>query len=105
MYLCDVNDIAEEAAKGFKVAEDQQIIVVKKDGLISVFENSCQQLGIPLEMMPDQFLDIERNFIQCSTHGALFEIDNGFCVAGPCAGASLKQYDVELKNNEIHIKL
>jgi nitrite reductase/ring-hydroxylating ferredoxin subunit len=28
--------------------------------------------------------------IQCATHGALFLIESGECVAGPCAGQSLQ---------------
>jgi nitrite reductase/ring-hydroxylating ferredoxin subunit len=105
MILCAVDDIGEEVSKGFKIEPDLQLFVVKKDGVISVFENSCPHLGIPLEMLPDQFFDIEKSFIQCSTHGALFEIENGLCVAGPCAGASLKQYQFETINGEIHIEL
>jgi len=27
--------------------------------------------------------------IQCSVHGAIFEKDTGYCVAGPCYGRSL----------------
>ena len=38
---------------------------------------------------PDQFLDPSNSLIQCATHGALFLIENGECVAGPCAGQSL----------------
>ncbi|MEE8263379.1 MAG: Rieske (2Fe-2S) protein, partial [Gammaproteobacteria bacterium] len=41
--------------------------------------------------VPDQFLDETGNLLQCATHGALFRIEDGFCVAGPCTGASLTQ--------------
>lgn len=105
MILCHEAEIAEEQAKGFVINPDTQIFVVKKDGQLSVFENRCPHLGIPLEMMPDQFLDRDKSFIQCSTHGALFQIDNGFCVAGPCSGASLKQFRFELIDGNIHIQL
>jgi len=29
------------------------------------------------------------SLIQCATHGALFLIESGECIAGPCAGQSL----------------
>lgn len=105
MILCREVDVEEEQAKGFTINPETQIFVVKKDGVLTVFENRCPHLGIPLEMMPDQFLDRDKSFIQCSTHGALFQIDNGFCVAGPCSGASLRQYAFEVIEGEIHIQV
>jgi nitrite reductase/ring-hydroxylating ferredoxin subunit len=105
MILCSEAEIGEEQAKGFTINPDLQIFVVRKDGLISVFENRCPHLGIPLEMMPNQFLDRDKSFIQCSTHGALFQIDNGFCVAGPCSGASLRQFTFVLRDGNIHIQI
>ncbi|MNT92136.1 hypothetical protein D3C72_2333610 [compost metagenome] len=42
-----------------------------------------------MEWLPDQFLDSSGSLIQCATHGALFLIESGECVAGPCAGESL----------------
>jgi len=105
MILCSIHDIAEEQAKGFILPNTEQVFAVKKDGRISMYENRCPHLGIPLEMMPDQFLDLEKNFIQCSTHGALFNIDNGFCVAGPCKGASLQKQAFEVIDGLIHVQV
>jgi len=42
-----------------------------------------------LGWQPDRFLDDSASLIQCATHGALFLIENGECIAGPCAGQSL----------------
>lgn len=104
MILCRVDEIAEDQCKGFVLAEYEQIFLVKKDGQLFMYENRCPHLGIPLEMMPDQFLDFEKSFIQCSTHGALFNIDNGFCIAGPCKGASLQKKAFEIIDEEVCIK-
>ncbi len=103
MILCSLADIEEGASKGFDLGEDRKMFAVKKDGEVSLFENRCPHLGIPLEMMPDQFLDIDKQFIQCSTHGALFQFKDGLCVAGPCNGASLKAIEFEIVDQEIHI--
>ena len=43
----------------------------------------------PLEWLPDQFLDSSAQYIQCSVHGAMFRIEDGWCVRGPCAGDAL----------------
>jgi len=104
MMLCHIDDIEEEAAKGFHISAERQVFAIKKEGQISLFENRCPHLGIPLEMLPDQFLDSEKCYIQCSTHGALFEIDSGLCVAGPCHGASLTHVPFVISDGEIHLK-
>ena len=33
----------------------------------------------------------DNTLIQCSKHGALFRMEDGFCVEGPCEGESLKK--------------
>ncbi|WP_135081564.1 Rieske 2Fe-2S domain-containing protein [Terasakiella sp. SH-1] len=104
--LCGYNDIDEEDSKEFFLKkEDQQIsiIAVKKDGVISVFVNNCPHLGVPLNLEPDRFLDMEKNFILCSTHGALFKIDDGECVHGPCQGQNLPRVASEIRGEEVFI--
>jgi nitrite reductase/ring-hydroxylating ferredoxin subunit len=54
-----------------------------------------------LEWQPNQFLDYEKQFIQCATHGALFGIDDGICIAGPCPGEQLEALPVEVRDGEV----
>lgn len=86
--VCHRDSIAEQESKGFKI-NGYSLFVVKMDGQIHVYENSCPHLGINLEYQEDQFLDVEKRFIQCANHMALFEIENGNCISGPCTGQSL----------------
>jgi nitrite reductase/ring-hydroxylating ferredoxin subunit len=86
--LCAPNELAEGQSRGF-VIEDEKLFAVRKDGQVFVYRNRCPHKGISLEWLPDQFLDTSASLIQCATHGALFLIDSGECVAGPCAGQSL----------------
>lgn len=86
--LCASEDIAEGAAKGF-VAGRTLLLVVRKAGALHAYVNSCPHIGTPLDFSPDRFLSFDAQYILCSTHGALFEIDSGECVSGPCAGDSL----------------
>lgn len=87
--LCAASDIAEGQSKGLEI-QGQRLLVIRKDGIVHVYENRCPHRGIPLEWVPDQFLDTSGSLIQCATHGALFLIDSGECVAGPCAGQFLR---------------
>lgn len=87
--LCTTREIPEGHSKGFEI-DGLRLFAVRKDGLVHVYENRCPHRQIPLEWLPDQFLDISGSLIQCATHGALFLIDTGECVAGPCAGQFLR---------------
>ena len=98
--LCHIDDITEEGAKGFDLGS-RKLFAVRKQGQIYLYENRCPHKGVPLEWMPDTFLDFDKQFIQCATHGALFTIDQGLCIAGPCNGASLKPVAFDLIAGEI----
>lgn len=102
--LCHINDLAEDSSKQFDFP-DTNIFAVKKDGQLYVYKNICPHLGVELNWQEDQFLDMDGSLIQCATHGALFLIDNGECVAGPCLGESLSPIEFEIIDNVIHAKL
>lgn len=102
--LCDLDAIQEDQSKGFEL-KGMSLLAVRKDGQVYVYQNQCPHLSIPLEYMPDQFLCSENYFIQCSTHGALFEIDSGNCVSGPCVGDKLTPIESVVENNQIMVRL
>ena len=91
--LCAANEVTEGQSRGFDL-NDQRLLAVRKDGALYVYENRCPHRGIALDWLPDQFLDSSGSLIQCATHGALFLIDNGECVAGPCAGQALRALSI-----------
>ena len=42
------------------------------------------------------FLAPDAPLIQCSSHGALFEMETGLCLAGPCPGARLRPIELRI---------
>ncbi|MGO4004535.1 Rieske (2Fe-2S) protein [Pseudomonas fluorescens] len=87
-FLCSSAELADASSRGFKIGE-KNVFAVRREGKIYAYENRCPHRGISLEWHPDQFLDASASLIQCASHGALFLIESGECVAGPCAGQSL----------------
>lgn len=102
--LCHSDEIAEGKSKGFQI-DETFLFAVKKHGQIYVYENTCPHLGIQLEWQPDQFLDIDASMIQCSSHGALFRIEDGECLMGPCLGQSLIKIDFTINKGLISVQL
>ena len=90
--LCRLEEIEDGEAKGFVIGEgvEQRDIFVVRDGdRVFGYVNSCPHVGTPLDWTPDEFMNEDGAYIMCRTHGALFEIADGACIAGPCAGDRL----------------
>ncbi|MBD9590342.1 Rieske (2Fe-2S) protein [Pseudomonas sp. PDM03] len=87
-FLCAGAELAESSSRGFEI-DGEKLFAVRRNGQVYVYNNRCPHRGVGLEWTPDRFLDPSNSLIQCATHGALFLIEDGECVAGPCAGQSL----------------
>ena len=98
--LMSLDQLTEGQSKGISV-DGQELFVVCKDQQYFAYINSCPHIGIALEFMPDQFLDADAELIVCSSHGALFEIQSGKCVAGPCIGESLQPIKLHSENGQL----
>lgn len=82
------DDIAEPGSREFCVAEVQGF-VVRKNGQLYAYQNRCPHTGVTLNWSADVFLDSQEELIQCAMHGALFTLEEGYCLHGPCAAQSL----------------
>lgn len=100
--LLQIDDIEEGTSKGIEV-NNTYLFAVKKDGEIFLYYNRCPHLGTPLEWEEDRFLDADGALIQCSTHGALFQIDDGHCLVGPCKGKHLQAVGFTLENDQVMV--
>jgi len=102
--LCRLEDIEDGQAKGFTLGEGpgdegpgaREIFVLREDDQVFGYVNSCPHLGTPLNWDGDRFISDDSGLILCATHGALFEIEDGACVSGPCAGQALEAVPVAL---------
>ena len=104
LRLCAPDEVAEGQSRGFEIA-GEKLFAVRKDGQLYAYRTRCPHRGIPLEWLPDQFLDVSASLIQCATHGALFLIESGECVAGPCAGQSLQELVIREDDQAIWVVL
>lgn len=102
--LCTLDTLPEDTSKGFQL-DELSLLAVHKNGQIHVYLNQCPHRGVPLEWQPDQFLDLEKKFIQCATHGALFRIEDGECIAGPCPGETLTAVSNKVEQGQIWVEL
>ena len=110
IVLCPLSAIPDGGTCGFALPQ-AQVFAVRSGKNVSVYLNRCPHLGIPLNWQEHRFLDSDNAFIQCSTHGALFEKHSGLCIQGPCRGQGLWQIvcsinagNVEIDETELPLK-
>ena len=101
--LCALADLEENVGRSFRSPQGE-VILVLRDGQVHAWQNICPHLGINLEFNPDEFMDSENYYLICSNHGALFRVEDGECVSGPCQGESLLPVAISTENGDIVLK-
>ncbi|NIR29242.1 MAG: Rieske 2Fe-2S domain-containing protein [Gammaproteobacteria bacterium] len=102
--LCRLRDIHDPGSRGFRVecgGKAVSIFVVRRGDAVYGYVNCCPHTGVNLDWLPGQFLDPEGALIVCATHGALFRIEDGYCVGGPCAGDSLRRVPLRIEQGQV----
>lgn len=102
--LCKISELQDPGSKGVNVdfsGKQLEVLVVRKGDAVYGYDNHCPHTGVNLDWLPDQFLDLSESFIQCATHGAIFRIEDGYCLRGPCAGESLQKLHLAVERDEV----
>jgi nitrite reductase/ring-hydroxylating ferredoxin subunit len=102
--LCRVEDFEATGCKQFTLGSGEwpvRCFAVKSEQGIRAYVNRCAHMRLPLNYMPDQFLNYDNSLIQCYVHGALFSKENGYCLAGPCARASLASVPIRIVGDAV----
>jgi nitrite reductase/ring-hydroxylating ferredoxin subunit len=102
--LCSIEDIEGGSAKelSFRAGTNIYDIFIQRQGNdVFAYVNCCPHTGMPLNMEQGQFMEKSGRYLMCHSHGALFQLSDGLCVAGPCNGASLQSVDIQIENGKI----
>lgn len=102
--LCTLADLDATGAKGVTLGtlpHVREIVVVQTADGVRAYANRCPHMYSTLETFPDRFLDDTRAHLVCSTHGARFRVEDGFCVSGPCQGYSLEPVAIRIEGPSV----
>lgn len=103
--ICAISDLAEIDCREFPLGSQGNPatgFLVKTPGNLVAYKNQCPHAGVELNWHENKFLDFFQSNIQCTLHGALFNIEDGFCTWGPCQGQSLKPVEIVLVDGQIY---
>jgi nitrite reductase/ring-hydroxylating ferredoxin subunit len=102
--LCPLELIADGKARNFVLqmrAGRFHGFVVRKGEAVHGYVDRCPHAGMPLAQALDDYLTPDGGLIACSWHGALFQIEDGACVGGPCVGQALAVWPVTVREGKI----
>lgn len=109
LRLCALEELADPGARGFVFEPVEgsgawnpfRGIVLRREGEVRGFVDSCPHTGAPLSDDPERYLTKRGDFLVCWNHGALFRPDDGVCVAGPCVKRALRPWTVVVRAGEV----
>jgi nitrite reductase/ring-hydroxylating ferredoxin subunit len=105
--VCPLHELADPGAKGFIMGGGDWPLrgfVVRRGATVRAYVNHCPHAGFALNWQPDQFLAPDTPLILCVMHGALFEMESGVCVSGPCAGKALRPLPVRVERGYVMLE-
>jgi len=101
------DDLDDPGCREFEIGEGDwpfKGFVVRRGDELFAYQNYCMHLGHQLNWRPGEFLNENGSLIVCGSHGAVYEIDSGQCVSGPCPGKTLRAVAVELRDGNVVVK-
>ena len=96
--------VAEGAARNFVLQIGEAYFhgfAVRLGEEVRGYVDRCPHAGLPLAQTLDEYLTPSGDLIACSWHGALFDPETGACVGGPCVGARLTPWPLEVRGGMI----
>lgn len=79
------------------------VIAVRAGDDVRVYQNLCPHRDAPLDLIPGPLVTDDGGHLLCGSHNALFRIEDGICVAGPCVGLGLIEIKVDILNGAVHL--
>ena len=68
--------------------------------------NRCRHLAVRLDQDdPGHFATSDHRHLVCGKHGALYRLEDGECVAGPCRGAQLRALPIVVDGENAYLDL
>lgn len=104
IVVCRDEDLGEKKTAKFRIGSGRDAregFVIRHEGRLHAYRNECRHVPMTMDWVDNRFLSRDGCWIQCSTHGALYDIATGACVAGPPSGKVLHRLAVEVVAGDI----
>lgn len=80
------------------------MFIVRWGDELFAWRNHCPHYdNVRMAWKKDEFLNADRTRIVCGAHGAMFEINSGLCVQGPCLGERLTPVALMIRDGAVYL--
>ena len=106
VFICEADEL-QEGGKGKRFSvlafgDAATGFVVRYDGQPRGYLNRCAHVPVELDWFEGEFFESSGLYLMCSTHGAIYVPDTGYCAGGPCKGGKLRPIPVREVEGEIY---
>jgi nitrite reductase/ring-hydroxylating ferredoxin subunit len=104
VLIARVDDVAPGCTRKFILhcgGADIEGFVLNYGGRFYAYVNRCCHIPMTMDWVENQFFTDDGAYVQCATHGALYEPTTGECVAGPPLGRCLIVVPLLIRGGEI----
>lgn len=102
--LCPLTQLPDGQSRGIDPLGEGRdtMFVVRRGQQVHAYRNACPHIdNARMAWRKDEYLNTDGTMIRCSAHGALFRIDDGECVVGPCIGQRLTPVPVAVLDDQL----
>lgn len=104
--ICDSDEVLE-GGRGVRFpvrafGDKATGFVVRYDGKAYAYLNRCAHVPIELDWAKGEFFESSGLYLMCSTHGAIYVPESGFCAGGPCKGGRLRPIAVHEEDGKVY---
>ena len=104
--LCASGALVEKGlALGFDVLHYRapaRAFALRFEGRVVAYLNRCLHVPVEMDWNPGDFLDRDKTFILCATHGAAYEPLTGRCAGGPCGRGRLTVIETVERDGQVY---
>jgi nitrite reductase/ring-hydroxylating ferredoxin subunit len=109
MKLCTLDDVPDGGARVIDTTDSsgtsKPVIVVRRGANVWAYVNRCPHFSVPLDYEPGLVHCYRAQVLMCAHHSAIFRFEDGRCIEGPCAGASLDAVAVVVDEGSLAVEV
>ena len=105
--ICALGDLPDPGTREFTFGVGEWPVagfVVHYQGAVRAYLNRCPHAGHLLNWKTDNFFAPDGSQLICTSHGALFAVETGMCVAGPCVGRGLRPLEIDIVDGQVLLR-
>lgn len=106
IWVCAAETL-QEGGKGVRFpltagGVDATGFIVRYRGEAYGYLNRCAHVPIELDWVEGDFFESSGLYLMCSTHGAIYVPESGWCAGGPCKGGRLRKISVVERDQQVY---